>query len=455
MEVKVQLKHLIIVGLVVIYTFSSILFDLTNQLYNPTLNVAFIYDSLELGVENDANQVWEALNTIQSDFDFESVNTHFDSIELQNVNLSGKMIDHIGEYAVKNEVVTVFGDSYNEEIDQVIEANPQTEFIMIDSGYTSEYPNLSTIEIDNSDRIEVVAEQVAKTTETKKVLFVGNAEDVNMQLDEFRRQVNANVKCNITPLIFNDTSDNVAIKKQLLKEFNQGYDAVYVATRELNKIVIETAEEVQVDIIDDINSVDEANEKIENQQEIDDAQNTSTEEDASTSADDSTDDSTESIVNDEAGAGIISNDLEDNTSNTDNTTDEDNTSNTDNTTDEENTVDETNIITDENGNQVDEDLQINGDNETSNDTSEEVELEEYQYEQSTINVFVNGEANVSSGIYYPDEESDETSNVVRAYIDLNIEEVLYDMFSDILTGTIEHETIYLGFDNNGLELIEE
>lgn len=76
MEVKVQLKHLIIVGLVVIYTFSSILFDLTNQLYNPTLNVAFIYDSLELGVENDANQVWEALNTIQSDFDFESVNTH-------------------------------------------------------------------------------------------------------------------------------------------------------------------------------------------------------------------------------------------------------------------------------------------------------------------------------------------------------------------------------------------
>ncbi len=91
----------------------------------------------------------------------------------------------------------------------------------------------------------------------------------------------------------------------------------------------------------------------------------------------------------------------------------------------------------------------------SESANSELEYEEYKYEQDNINVFVNGYANISSGIYYTDDSETETSNVVRAYVDLNIEEVLFDMFKSILSGPFEHETIYLDFDNNGLELIEE
>ncbi len=427
MEVKVQLKHLLIFGLIVVFTFTSILLDLRNQIYNPTLNIAFVYDSLELGVENDANQAWEALNGIQKDIDFTNLNSHYDSIELQNVNLSGSMIDHIGEYAVKNEVVVVYGDSYNEKIGEVIDKNPQTEFIMIDSNYDNNYLNLSQIEIDNTDKLSVIGEQVANATKTKKVLFVANSEDAENQLEGFTKEVNSQEKCKITPLIFDDASDNVAIKKALLKEFNNGYDSVYVATRELNKIVIETAEEVQVDILDDRETVDTTNNQIEQDNAA-----------ANSTTDEAVDNTTGETVDSTTGETV------------DGTTDDnvDSESNIDEVTGE--TVDETN--TDETDNEA---AVIEGEEENQTGETDEQELLEYKYEQEQINVYVNGSANVSSGIYYTDETAIDPSNVVRAYIDLNIEEVLYDTISDILEGTIEHTTSYLSFDNNGLELIKE
>ncbi len=368
MEVKVQLKHIIIISIIVIYTFGAILLDLKNQIYNPTLNIAFIYDSMDLGVENDANQVWEALNEIQSSFDFEKIDTRYDSIELQNVNLTGSMNDHIGEYAAKNEVVTIFGDSYNDEMEDVILRNPQTDFIMIDSGYEKEYNNLTKIEIDNTTKVEKISQEIIDNTKTNKVLFVASAEDAEIQYQDFLNQVSADPSIRVEPLVFSDTSDNVSIKKELLAKFNEGYDTVYVATRELNKIVIETASEVQSDIITNISEVNAQNEELISQN-------------SETSADTS-----------------------------------------------------------------------ESDEESAEET---IDKEEYQYDQKLINVYVSGDENLSSGIYYTDDTKTTTDNVVRKYIDLNIEEQLTELIEDVLVGQIEHKTIYLDFDNQGLEFIEE
>lgn len=422
MEVKVQLKHLIIVGLVVTYTFGSILFALTNQIYNPTLNVAFIYDSLELGVENDANQVWEALNTIQKEMDFETINSHYDSIELQNVNLSGSMIDHIGEYAVKNEVITIFGDSYNEEIDEVIEQNPQTSFIMIDSNYEQEYNNLSIIEIDNTNRIEEIAKQIEGATKTKKILFIASSEDAQEQYDTFKSEIDERIDSQVTPLIFDDASDNVTIKKELLAELNEGYDSIYVATRELNKIVIETAKEVQVDIIDDRAQVDLENLEIEESNNAIDLNNAGNETDETAGENDQFGET--KAPDDEAAELSV------------------------NQSDEEYQVSAQQSILNPNA-------EVDDEEDLEDETSEERELLEYKYEQELINVYVSGSSNISNGIYYTDETNEQTKNVVRAYIDLNIEEVLSDIFVDILTNTATHSTIYLGFNNEGLELIKE
>lgn len=431
MEVKIQLKHLIIFGLVIFYTFASILFALTNQIYNRSLDVAFIYNATELGVENDANQIWESMNRIQKSLDFTNLNTHYNSMNFQNVNVSQKMSDHIDEYAIQNNVIVLYGDTYNASISKVIKNNPQTEFLMIDSKFGPKFSNLTKIEIDNTNKLQVIANDIKKTSKTKKILLVGSEEDILNKLDDFKSEIEIDDSYEITTLIFDDSRDNVSIKKKLLKEFNQGYDTVYVTTRELNKIVIETAQEVQKEIISNRQEVDEENTQIlMNQANAKSAENQSNE------------DNVEKDNINSSNSNENSNELQDGNSDVEQEQ-KLNLENLQNADAEKVDSSDLEKVDSSDSKKV---------NSTDNDEQEKIE---YQYEQALINVYVNGNENISSGIYYTDDTNSETSNVVRAYIELNIEDILDEYFEAVINNSVQQQTFYLGFNNGGLELLKE
>ncbi len=407
MKVSIELKHLIIVGIVVIYTFTSIIFDLTGQLYNPTLNIAFIYNSSDLNEGSDSEQIWEALNAIKENSADSMKDSRFETVELENANIQAALTDQINEYARNNEVVVIEGSSYNEEIETVIRENPSTQFLLIDSKFGQSFPNLAKIDVEDTARVKKLAKNIALKTKTDKVLYLGTELDYSLNYDTFADEVlKYNNKATITSIVVDDKVDKVEIKKQLMKSFSDGYDSIYVANRNLNKIAIETAKDVQDEIISDRVTVDEQLKAIkENKNTV--------------SADDQT---------------------------TDETTSDEQTS--DESTSDEQTSNE--VVTDEDGTPIDDTKQ-----DVEATTQEVVEMPTYKYEQKQIHLFVNSDDSLDAGIYFSDETNADVKSVVDGYIDINYEEVLNRYFKQIIKGNQINKSDELTFDNEGLELIKE
>lgn len=454
MKVSIELKHLIIVGIVVIYTFTSIVLDLTNQLYNPTLNVAFIYNSADLSEGSDSEQIWNALNDVKENAFSNVDNSKYDSMELENVNIQAKLTEHINEYALKNEVVVVNGSSYNEKIGNVIRENPSTQFILIDSEYEANFPNLAKIDVENEAKVKESAKDVAKMTKTNKVLYLGTELEYNLTYDTFADEViKNNSKATISSIIVDDKVDKVEIKKKLMESFSEGYDSVYVANRNLNKITIETAKSVQDEIISDRAVVDEQLKAIEENKNNATTNEVLTDENGEAVTDENGENVTNEIevVTDDSG-DIVSNE------------------NSELVTDENGDIvsnENSELVTDENGNEVttDESSDVVTDksgevvtDEKGNEvttTDEGVEVPTYKYEQEQIHLFVNSDDSLDAGIYYSDETNASVTNVVDGYIDTNYEEILNKDFKQIIKGNQISTTDNLTFDNEGLELIKE
>ncbi len=260
MEIKMQLKHLIIVGIVVIYTFGSIFLQLANELYNPTLNVAFVYNKTNLLSENEASSIWTNMETIQQNYNKNNLNNQYDGMQLENVNISSQMKSKINEYALKNEVVVLLGESYNDIIGETIKNNPQTKFIMIDSNYDREYMNLKTIDVNNQEKYNFIANKVAGETKTKKVLYVETNESISDNYNIFTDEIQKiNPEIDVQYLMVNNIDDKVEIKNKLTDLYATGIDYVYVDNQELNKIVIETTRDIQKEIDDNEAAIKDAN----------------------------------------------------------------------------------------------------------------------------------------------------------------------------------------------------
>ncbi len=259
MEIKMQLKHLVIVGIVVLYTFGTIFIQLTNELYNPTLNVAFIYNKTSLFEENEASSIWSTLEEIQQYYNSQTGIKDFDTMQLENANITPEMSSRLSEYATKNEMIVLLGDSYNSVIWDIVKNNPNTKFIMINSEFKNNANNLHKIDIDFNDKISNVTRKISQVTGTKKVLYVDTKSETRDLFSSFVNKMNAlDPKIEVIRYQVDNIDNKVDIKNKLTEYYKDGIDFVYVENQELNKIVIETTKGVQEEINDNLLAIKEA-----------------------------------------------------------------------------------------------------------------------------------------------------------------------------------------------------
>ncbi len=400
MEIKMQLKHLIIVGIVVIYTFGSIFLQLANELYNPTLNVAFVYNKTNLLSENEASNIWTNLESIQQDYNKSNLNIQYDGMQLENVNISSQMKSKLNEYALKNEVVVLLGDSYNDIIGEIIKNNPQTKFIMIDSNYDREFLNLKTIDINNQEKYNFIADKIAKTTKTKKVLYVETNERISDNYSIFTDEIQKiDPKIEVRYLMVDNIDDKVEVKNKLTDLYAKGIDYVYVDNQELNKIVIETTRDIQKEIDDNEAAIKDAK-----------AQNKEIKK-----------------TNNEISAAKKINDESINKNNE--------------TTDAE----------------INNPVNPNKDEEKVQEEDEAIDLVDVPkelYPQKEIKVIVNGEVGVDASTYYLTDGT-VSDSVVSGYLKYNINDFLEESFKQITEAEFKSGQSVLSFQDKTIEYIEE
>ncbi len=396
MEIKMQLKHLIIVGIVVIYTFGSMFLQLANELYNPTLNVAFVYNKTNLLSENEASNIWTNLETIQQNYNKSNLNSQYDGMQLENVNISSEMKSKINEYALKNEVVVLLGDSYNEIIGEIIKNNPQTKFIMIDSNYDREYLNLKTIDVNNKEKYNFIADKIANATKTKKVLYVETNDSISDNYNIFTDEIQKiDPEIDIQYLMVNNIDDKVEIKNKLTDLYATGIDYVYVDNQELNKIVIETTRDIQKEIDDNEAAIKDA--KVQNS-EIK---------------------KTNKEISEAKKLNI------------------------------EQTDKETDDLNDSMNKEKDKTKEVEAD-----EAIELVEVPKKLYPQRQIKVIVNGAVGVDSSTYYLTDGT-ASESVVAGYLTYNINDFLVETFKEITESEFKAGQSVLSFQKKTIEYIEE
>ncbi len=404
MEIKMQLKHLIIVGIVVIYTFGSIFLQLANELYNPTLNVAFVYNKTNLLSENEASSIWTNMETIQQNYNKNNLNNQYDGMQLENVNISSQMKSKINEYALKNEVVVLLGDSYNDIIGETIKNNPQTKFIMIDSNYDREYMNLKTIDVNNQEKYNFIANKVAGETKTKKVLYVETNESISDNYNIFTDEIQKiNPEIDVQYLMVNNIDDKVEIKNKLTDLYATGIDYVYVDNQELNKIVIETTRDIQKEIDDNEAAIKDAN-----------AQNKEIKK-------------TNKEISEAKKSNIEA-------------TDKNNDSNNETTGEE--VAETTNTNNDESKSQAEDEV------------IDLVEVPKELYPQKQIKIIVNGEVGVDASTYYL-ADGTISESVVAGYLKYDINYFLEKTFKEIAESEFKSGQSVLSFKDKTIEYIEE
>lgn len=446
MEVKLQLKHLIIVGIVVIYTFGAIFLELTNELYNPTLNVAFVYNKTNLFEDNEATNIWTSLEKIQTEYNKKSDSElqqnpeyRYDNIQLQNVNISSSMSTKLSEYAAKNEVIVLLGNSYNQIISEIIRNNPTTKFILIDSGYKGEFSNLQKIDIDYQAKFDKITGEIKANTETKKILYVDTKQEDDTLYALFENEMNSlNDDYDIIRYQVKNIDDKVEVKNDLLKLYDQGIDYVYVENQELNKVVIETTQEVQDEINTNLAAIDKVkeenkiitshNQEVAKNLNIDESDIDSTIKESKENADNSQETKDESVTNSDTATEDEQSEVSETEENDSTKTETDSTKET------------------EAANVIDADL-------PENELVELKEVPEEKFEQKEIKVIVNEETGIDGGKFI--NNNGENDTVVSAYIDLNIDIVLEETFNQIKVDKFENSTEILNFENQGLKYIKE
>lgn len=422
MEVKLQLKHIIIVSFVFLLTFGSILSNYADNIYNPTLDVSFINDNGNFTEESDASQIWNTLEKIQDDYNENPDSGQYETMSIENSNLSQTNASRISDYAKQNQLVITYGDTYNAKIEKAIQQNPNTYFVLIDSNASFTYPNVKKIEIDKQQIVAKSATGAAKATHTNKIAFVGTNNEINTSYNAFVDEVHkTNSKAITSPVVIKDVADNVQNQRLIKNQLDQGVDTIYIANRQVNKVATQTAKNYQIDIL-----------KVDNQikakkKELSDLK----EQKEKLSSDNSTSDSSSAkSTTDEKSK--------------DNTDDEESTDSTDTTETVEQKI---------------------------KDTNDEIKVLQDTYIQPNINVLVNGSDSLDDGQYDPadaivvsnkekhdtvvETSKEDLKSIIYQSVITDYETELNEVFKEVYNHGFKEETYYLNFKNKGLTVSKE
>lgn len=247
MYVKIQIKHLIIPIIVFLITSIVLIYNQYNYINDDTLNITYVFAQGELVNQSEESFVWDALLAVQTDFNNNPNSDKYQEINLNFLKSNSLSKNRLDDLAIKNDVIVIYGDVTNQYLQQVAIDNPQTDFILIDSGVTYNEDNIVQINFNDNELTKQAAQTAVGTTTTNQILYINTVDESDDQYYQtFVTEVlNSNPKMTITYYQVENITNNVGIINELDKYFEQGYDTIFVADSALNQIVIKGAIDYQ------------------------------------------------------------------------------------------------------------------------------------------------------------------------------------------------------------------
>lgn len=257
MEVTLKLKHLIIPLIVIIITFIGLIFELENTINNTTLDMTFIYSGSELTIDSEEKFIWSSLNEIQNSYALEDKTTSYNAISLDYLNVNTISESQLESLSYKNEIVVIFGDHYNTEIESILQKNSDTNFILIDNTADITEENVININLDKEQEITTSAKKLAANSKTKQLIYVSSI-PMDDNMDNYNLFIENSQGCNVAYYYVPNVNDSTAILTALAEYFYLGYDGVYVEDASVYDLVVTAAKDAQVSIIEETLALEES-----------------------------------------------------------------------------------------------------------------------------------------------------------------------------------------------------
>lgn len=259
MEVTVKLKHIIIPLIVIIITLFGLTSELQNNMNNPTLDVAYIYPGNGLATDSNQKFIWETLSEVQNNYSFDEKTNKYDLISLEHLNVETISESQLQTLANKNEIVILYGDSYNKELEEVLVNNQNTYFILIDNTSDITSSNIISIDLNHNNEIKAAATALSGVTKTNKALYVSTT-PIEQNAENYELFTTYCTNCEVEYYYVANSNDSAKILGDLKAYFTEGYDIAYVEDSIVYNLVTIAAKEIQM-VINEENKAVEENKK--------------------------------------------------------------------------------------------------------------------------------------------------------------------------------------------------
>lgn len=235
----VQTKKVVILFIVTIISFSSVIYTLYNQLIIADKLAISIISSEELSFNNSYAQ--KIFYEISFEMNDEQV---IDSINSNIFQVSNDRDFQLKNAIESNDTNIIYGDNFNDYLVELIQLYPEKQFILIDNSRIFEYANVYQINFDYQGLYDSINR--VSTVENPSLVIISD-EYSALSKDSYLNSDIAN-NTNIKLQVVSKSADNVAVKDEMLKNIDLGFDNVYVIDPYNNQVIIDAVNSYNQDV---------------------------------------------------------------------------------------------------------------------------------------------------------------------------------------------------------------
>ena len=249
MEIKVQLKHIVIPIIVFSITIISLFYQYNNYDVNSGVNIMYLFSENSISDESIEQTVWNDIKLFQDEYllNNDPETSPALSVDYMKSTSSGDAKAKLDSALMFNNLILVQGDGYNNYLQEVIDQNSSTNFILISNSLDIEKSNVVNVDIDLEEITSVVSKELQNKSTTNKYIYISSLLEVdNKPYEKFK--VNLPKNSEVMYQYVEDNSKYLNVKEGLLLNLKEGYDSIFVEDMTLNEIVVSTAVEYQTEI---------------------------------------------------------------------------------------------------------------------------------------------------------------------------------------------------------------
>lgn len=247
----VQTKKVVIIFIVMAITFGSVINTLYNETQNKIPQISVI-SSEELSYNvSFARAIFDLLSTEGQEKD---VDNYYGSSIYQ---LSSTSTTQLNNIVKSSNVVIIVGDGFNKSIDEIIAANPDTQFVFVENSETFNFDNTIEIRI-NYNKIYDSIDRLAN--EKNKFLLVLSSEYSTLSEEKFfehKLANNINVKVEVVKKSTDINNFNKTIKTDIQNGFTNVYSLNPYNNQQIEKTILEINKNGSDDLIEPLNETNE------------------------------------------------------------------------------------------------------------------------------------------------------------------------------------------------------